>query len=139
MQVNTRILGVLLLACIVAGCDDDDTPTTPTPPTTSVTETFTGQVKSSGSATHTFSTASGGQVKATLKAIGADNTLVVSFALGNWTGTACSVVLANDLATGGSVLQGTMTGIGSLCARIGDVGNIVAGQSVDYTIEVVHP
>ena len=139
MQVYTRILGVMLLACIVGGCDDDDSPQTPTAPPTTVTETFTGRVTSSGSATHTFSTSTSGQVRATLKTIGADNTLVVSFALGNWTGSACSVVLANDAATGGAVLSGTMTGIGNLCARIGDVGNIAAGQTADYSIEVVHP
>src|SRR5687768_8150048 len=135
---NGRVLGVLLLALAAAACDDEVT-TPPTTPTPAVTETFAGVVTQNGAVTHSFSTSGGGAVTATLKTIGADNTLVVSFALGTWTGTACSVVLANDLATGGAVLTGTMTGAGALCARIGDVGNIAAGTNAAYTIEVVHP
>ena len=133
-----RLFMILLVAGGAAGCDDD-TPTTPTTPTVFVTETFTGSVGQNGSATHNFSTATSGAVTATLKTIGTDNTLVVSFALGTWTGSACSVVLANDAATGGALLSGTMTGAGTLCARIGDVGNIAAGQAATYTIEVTHP
>jgi hypothetical protein len=137
--LSGRILAILLLAGMAAGCDDEVT-TPPTTPTVPVTVTFTGQVEKSGSATHNFSMTTSGAVTATLKSIGTDNTLVVSFALGTWTGSACSVVLANDAATGGAVLgPGTMTGAGTLCARIGDVGNIPAGQTAAYTIEVTHP
>ena len=42
-------------------------------------------------------------------------------------------------ATGGAVLSGTMTGLGTLCARVSDVGNMGTGQQAAYTIEVVHP
>ena len=92
-----------------------------------------------GAATHNFDVGSSGSVTALLKTIGSDNTVVVSFALGTWTGSACSIVLANDGATGGAILNGTMTGIGTLCARVSDVGNLAAGAEVPYTIEVVHP
>jgi hypothetical protein len=126
------------VACAAAGCDDD-TPTIPITPTVPVTETFTGQVAQSGSSMHTFSTTSSGAIAATLKAIGSDNTLVVSFALGTWTGSACSLVLENPAATGGALLTGTMTGAGTLCVRVGDQGNIAAGQPASYTIEVTHP
>jgi hypothetical protein len=104
-----------------------------------VTETFTGQVVQSGSSIHNFSTSSSGAIVATLKAIGTDNSLVVSFALGTWTGSACSLVLENPAATGGAILTGTMTGAGTLCVRVGDQGNIAAGQPASYTIEVTHP
>ena len=139
MQLNKRLVAALLLACasVVAACDDEAQPTTPTP--VIVTETFVGSVAASGAATHDFSTTTSGSVKATLRAIGTDYTLVVSFALGSKVGEACSITLANDAATGGSVLQGTMTGAGTLCARISDVGNIPAGQRADYRIEVEHP
>ena len=136
---DKRFIGILVLACTVAACDDDATPTTPTTPAPTVTETFTGMLSQNGAVTHNFSVAAPGQVTATLKAIGTDNTLVISFSLGNWTGTACSVVLASDTATGGHILSGPMTGAGTLCARVGDVGNIAAGTSAPYTIEVVHP
>jgi hypothetical protein len=136
--LNGRIFAILLVACGVAGCDDDIT-TTPTTPTAPITETFTGQVTQSGSSMHNFSTSASGAIVATLKAIGTDNTLVVSFALGTWTGSACSLVLENPAATGGAVLTGTMTGAGTLCVRVGDQGNIPANQPASYTIEVTHP
>jgi len=135
---NGRLFAIVLLACFVAACDDD-TPTIPTPIVTTVTQTFTGVVTQNGASSHNFDVGGAGAVVATLKAIGTDNTLVVSFALGTWTGTACSLVLANDAATGGAVLTGTMTGVGTLCARVGDVGNVAAGNGAEYTIEVVHP
>jgi hypothetical protein len=96
-------------------------------------------VTQNGATTHNFDVGAAGAVSATLKSIGTDNTLVVSFSLGTWTGSACSIVLANDAATGGAVLTGTMTGLGTLCARVGDVGNVAAGNGAAYTIEVVHP
>jgi hypothetical protein len=136
---SLRILAVAILAGAVAACDDDTTPTTPTGPAPTVTDTFTGSIGPNGSSTHNFTTAAAGPVTATLKTIGTDNTLVVSFQLGNWSGTACSIVLGNDAATGGHVLSGTMTGAGNLCVRVGDVGNIAAGASASYSVEVVHP
>lgn len=139
--LNRRLLGALLLVCAVAGCDDEPTiPTAPTPGPP-VTDTFTGAVAQNGAGTHDFAVATGGAVTATLKTIGADNTLVVGFSLGNWNSTAssCSIVLANDAATGGSVLTGTMSASGSLCVRIYDVGNVPAGSPASYSVEVVHP
>jgi hypothetical protein len=133
-----RLFAILLAASGVAACDDD-TPTIPVTPTVPVTETFTGQVAQSGSSIHNFSTSSSGAIVAILKEIGTDNTLVVSFSLGTWTGSACSVVLENPAATGGAQLQGTMTGAGTLCVRVGDQGNIPANRPASYTIEVTHP
>ena len=136
---NKRLFAIVLLACLAAACDDDN-PTLPNTPTVlPKTESFSGVVTQNGAQTHNFDTGAAGAVTAVLKNVGADNTLIVSFALGTWTGTACSIVLANDAATGGAILTGTMTGIGTLCARVGDVGNVPSGPGVAYTIEVVHP
>ena len=135
---NNRLFAIVLLAGLAAACDDEIT-TTPITPTLPKTETFTGVVTQNGAATHNFEVGGGGAVTAVLKSIGADNSLVVSFALGTWTGSACSVILANDGATGGAILNGTMTGIGTLCTRVSDVGNVASGAQVPYTIEVVHP
>ena len=138
MVFNKKSLVIVLLACAVVACDDDPTPTTPTPNPT-VTETFAGTIAANGAATHSFSVSASGTVRATLKAIGADNTLVVSFALGNWFADACSIVLARDDATGAAVLSGTMTGAGTLCVRVSDIGNIQQGQTAAYTVEIEHP
>jgi hypothetical protein len=137
---DKRLLGILLLASVVGACDDTATPVTPTPADPK-TETFTGSITQNGASTHDFAVSAGGAVTATLKAIGTDNTLVVGFSVGNWNSTAssCSIILANDAATAGAFHSGTMTAVGSLCVRIYDVGNIVAGTAVTYTIEVVHP
>ena len=138
--LNSRVLAVLLLAFAVSACDDDP-PTTPTPTPTIVIDTFTGALSQNGASTHSFSVSAVGAVKATLKTAGADNTLVVGFSLGTWNTVteSCSIVLANDAATVGSVLQGTMTGAGTLCVRMYDVGNVAAPNTAPYTVEVEHP
>ena len=135
---NKRLIAIVLLAFVAAACDDDD-PITPLTPTVPKTESFSGVLVQNRSEMHNFDVGAAGSVVATLKAIGSDNTLVVNFALGTWTGSACSIVLENPGATGGAILNGTMTGIGTLCARVGDIGNVPAGPGVTYTIEVVHP
>jgi len=138
MVFNKKLLSVVLLSCALVACDDETTPIAPGP-NEPVTETFQGTVAASGAATHSFTVSASGTVRATLKEIGSNNTLVMSFALGNWFADACSVVLANDAATGGAVLSGTITNGGTLCTRISDIGNIPPGQTARYTIEIEHP
>lgn len=136
--LSKRFPVVLLLAFALAACDDSTSPTNPSEPVF-VTDTYTGSVTQNGAATHAFKTTGAGAVTATLKQIGADNTLVVGFALGTFVNDACNVVLANDVATGDAVLKGTMTGAGDLCVRVYDVGNVAAGTTAAYTVEVTHP
>jgi hypothetical protein len=133
-----RVLLVLVLAVGAAACDDEP-PTAPTPPAP-VTETFSGSVPPNGAQTHSFATAGSGTVTATLKSIAPDPALVIGFSLGNWipTSSTCQVILANDTATVGAIHSGTMSGIGNLCVRVYDVGNIAANPAA-YTVEVVHP
>jgi hypothetical protein len=133
-----RLVLLASLAFGVAACDDE-VPTTPTTPTDPVTETFSGSLTRNGAATHNFRATGAGTVTATLRTIGGDNTLVVGFSMGTWNGTACSIVLANDAATGNSFHTGSMTAAGDLCVRVYDVGNIAAGTTAAYSIEVVHP
>lgn len=139
--VTRRLLGVMVLACAAAACDTE--PLLPFIPTASepVTETFSGQVTRNDAKTHSFTVSRAGSVTATLRTIGSNNSLVVGMSLGTWnTATSsCSIVLANDAATGGAVLTGTMTAAGSLCLRIYDVGNIAPGVNAAYSVEVTHP
>ncbi len=137
---TVRVALVGVLACGVAACDDE-VPTTPTGPSNPVTETFSGRVTQNGAETHNFATASSGAVTATLKDLAPDSSLVIGFSLGNWnpTTSVCQITLANDAATGGSVLSGSMSsGAGNVCVRVYDVGNIAATPAA-YTVEVVHP
>jgi hypothetical protein len=132
------MLLVIVVAAGAAACDDE-TPTTPTTPAPTVTDTFSGNVNQNGAQTHSFSTAAGGRVTATLKQVAPDSALVVGFDLGSWNGSSCLIVLRNATATTGAVLTGTMSGIGELCVSVYDVGNISATSPAAYTVEVVHP
>ena len=133
---TTRLLLVALIGGAVAGCDDE-TPTSPNPTPIIVTETFTGSIGQNDAQTHQFSAGSSGAVVATLRSLVPDNALVVGFSLGNWNGNACQIVLANDEATAGAILNGTVSAAGNLCLRVHDVGNIT--NRAAYTVEVVHP
>ena len=141
------IPGILLLAVMAgaAGCNDNTTqtpttPTTPSGPGTSTTETFTGTLNMNGAASFPFTTASAGTVTAALT-VAPDSTQIMGLAIGAWTGSSCqlSSSIANDSATQGAVVTGTVTAAAVLCARVYDVGKVTAAQPVDYTITVVHP
>ena len=61
---------------------------------------------------------------------------VIGIALGTWSGTTCSIVLANDVSGLGSAVTGAVQGAGSLCARVYDVGKLTG--TATFTIEVSH-
>jgi hypothetical protein len=132
--------GLVLLALVAigaAGCDEETTPTTPTTPGPTVTESFTGALNRNGAVTFSFTVAATGQVTATLTELGS-SAVPVGVSLGNWNGTTCQIVLANDNAVQGTFVTGTMTGTGSLCVRIYDAsGNLET--AVPFKVDVVHP
>jgi hypothetical protein len=68
--------------------------------------------------------------------VGTIDTPVVGVALGTWSGTTCSVVLANDVSAAGSTVNGQVQGQGTLCARVYDVGKLTT--SATFTIDVTH-
>ena len=61
---------------------------------------------------------------------------VIGIALGTWSGTTCSIVLANDIAVEGSLVNGVVQGSGTLCARAYDVGRLLG--PADVTLELSH-
>src|SRR5687767_48515 len=114
-----------LVAMGAAGCDEETTPTTPTTPGPTVTESFTGALTRNGAVTFSFTVGATGQVTATLTELGS-SAIPVGVSLGNWNGTTCQIVLANDNAVQGTFVTGTMSGTGSLCVRLYDAsGNLV--------------
>ena len=127
-------IGLAVLA--LAGCNDPiTTPTTPTP--APVSETFTGSLTVRGGVTHSFSAATAGALTATLTNIGPDENPTVGLSLGTWNGSACAIVIRQDLAVRTTVVYGTVNQAGQLCVSIYDVGRIASPQ--DYEITVVHP
>ena len=126
-----------LVAAVLFTSACSNTPTTPsTPTTTTVTDTFSGTLSRNGASSYAFSVSAAGFVYATLTTV-ADSTTVVGLSLGTWTGTSCTVVLSNDQAVQGTTVTGSVTGIGTLCARVYDVGKVAS--PLDYQITVVHP
>lgn len=129
--------GLVALALTAAACGNSTT-TTPTTPTTTttVTDVFSGTLTRNGASSYAFSVSAAGVVYATLSTV-ADSSAVVGLSLGTWTGTSCTTVLSNDQAVLGTSITGSVTGIGTLCARVYDVGK--STTPLDYQISVVHP
>ncbi|MEQ1912350.1 MAG: hypothetical protein ABMA15_26245 [Vicinamibacterales bacterium] len=126
-----------LVAAVLFSSACSNTPTTPTTTTTeTVTDTFSGTLSRNGASSYAFSVATAGFVYATLTSV-ADSTTVVGLSLGTWTGTSCTVVLSNDQAVQGTTVTGSVTGLGTLCARVYDVGKVAS--PIDYQVTVVHP
>lgn len=63
-------------------------------------------------------------------------TTAIGLALGTWSGTTCTIVLANDITSVGALVSGVVQGAGTLCARVYDVGRL-QGPAI-FTIEVTH-
>jgi hypothetical protein len=140
MRSFLRAFPLLALAALgVAGCDDETTPpTTPTPPAATVTESFSGSLSKNGGVTFSFTVGATGQVTATLATLTAADGTKVGLSLGNWNGTTCQVVLANDNAIQGTFVTGTMSSAGSLCVRLYDAAGTVEGTA-SFRVDVVHP
>jgi hypothetical protein len=130
------VLALVMLGA--AGCDDEpELPTTPSNPTPTVTESFTGTLNRNGAQSFSFSVSANGQVTATLAEL-SSSSVPISIALGNWNGTTCQVVLANDNAIQGTFVTGSMSAAGNLCLRLSDAsGNLES--AVTFKVDVVHP
>jgi hypothetical protein len=144
-----RLMPVVLLLAVmgtVAGCNNDNNVTTPTTTTTTTTtptttETFSGTLNMNGAATYPFTAGAGGTVTATLTSVAPDSTVPIGLSLGSWTGSSCqlSSSIANDSATQGAVVTGTVTAAATLCARVYDVGKVPAAQPVNFSVSIAHP
>ena len=66
------------------------------------------------------------------------STITMGFDMGTYSGTTCTVSLANAAAVQGSILTATAATAGTFCVRVYDVGNIPAGSTVSFTVTVVH-
>jgi hypothetical protein len=140
MRSALKVIPLLALAALgVAGCDEETpTPTTPTTPAPTVTESFSGTLNRNGAAVFAFTVSATGQVTATLTTLTAADGTRVGLSLGNWNGTTCQVVLANDAAAQGTLVTGTMSSAGSLCVRLYDAGGTIEGTAT-FKVDVVHP
>jgi hypothetical protein len=139
-----KIAAMLAIALSAVSCSNSTSPsTTTTTAQQTVTDTFTGTLTRNGGTSFAFSVNAAGAVYATITAVtdsvtaAADTTTLVGLSLGTWTGSACTIVLSNDQALKGTTVTGAVSGTGTLCARVYDVGKVV--NPLDYQITVVHP
>ncbi len=131
------LAATVVAAMSAAACSNNNPITAPTvTPPTYVTDTFAGTLGRNGATTFPFSVSTQGTVVATLSSL-TDSTIVVGMSLGTWNGIACNILLANDQARQGVTMTGTASGIGTLCLRVYDVGNVV--DPLDYSVTVTHP
>jgi len=135
---------VAALALIASGCNNSNNSTGPTP--VLVTETFNGSVQQGGTDTpHTFTvTSDQTQLLAGFTAIGPSGT-VTSLGVGvaQWDTTSSTCGLnqpggQNNAATVGSTAISATAGAGAYCIRVFDGGNIPAGTTATYTLQVQH-
>jgi hypothetical protein len=137
LSSSTMVFVLMLAAGGAAACENNNTvvPTTPAAPTT--TDTFNGTVTVNGAVTHVFSSTQRGTVSATLTTMDPDASQTVGVSLGTWNGSSCQIILANDQATVGAGVLGTVSGVGNLCLRIYDVGKL--NRPENYSVQVSHP
>lgn len=137
---------VATVAMFACGDNNNLTPTSPSTPGCNLTTTqgctpltFTGSVNRNGAMTHNFSSTASGIVSATLTALGPDSSQVIGMSLGTFNGNVCSSVLSNDRSTQGTVVNGSVSSLGSLCVRVYDVGNITDAEPFTYEIAILVP
>ena len=100
-----------------------------------VTEVFEDALSPNGAKTYPFAAQAGGTVTVTLTFI--EPAVAVGLSLGTWNGQSCQIIIANDKAVAGTIVVGTASAIGNLCARIYDIGEVTG--TATYRISVFHP
>jgi len=136
-RVGRAVLAPCLVAAVMAtACGGvGDLPTdgpTPTP----TTENFAGTLQKNGAATFVFSEGVAGTITATLTTLSPQTDISLSFSIGTWDGTTCSVGVSNDAAIANSMLTGDAAP-GSFCVRVSDNGGKVSDKE-NVSVTVVH-
>jgi hypothetical protein len=139
------LLAVLALSAAACGGSSSSaatTPTTPTPTPTLVTEAFTGSIGQNGSAIHPFAVQSTGYtLLAGYTSLTPATQAALGLGIGAWDGTTstCGLNLTqNDASKSGSTAVTGTASAGNYCIRVYDGGNIAAGVTVGYSVQVQH-
>lgn len=140
------LASLIVLMVWVAACgsssSNSSTLTTPTATGTLSTDTFTGSIDQNGTAVFPFTvTTSGNSLLAGYTSISPASVAALGLGVGAWDATTstCSLnVSQNDTGRSGSTAISGTPNSGSYCLRIYDAGNIPAGVSASYTVQVQH-
>ena len=133
-----KVIALVGLAVLCAGCNLLPGSTSPTTPTTT-TETFSGTLSAQTSSFYAFTVAAAGTVSITLTTLSPTATVPVGLGIGTPSGTtSCTLSSFTSSAVAGSTPQITVTeNPGTYCAQIYDVGNITTPST--FSITIVHP
>lgn len=142
LYVPFRVAIVVVSAAVAACGSNSTTSTSPTATPTLVTDNFTGSIAQNGTAVHTFAvTSSGYTLLAGYTSLSPAAVTALGMGIGTWDAAAstCSLnLIQNDAARSGNTgLSGT-PGLGSYCLRVYDGGNVPAGTTVSYTVQIQH-
>ena len=145
----TWLLQIVMSVALVGtiACNKTETPTSPTtttPATTiaepTVAEEFVGTITVGGSSFYSFTVEQNGTVQITLANVGGTNvpsTVWLGLGIGVPAGEDCATTSAlNTQAATSAQLTGTYTP-GIYCARVHDIGNLVAPAT--FTVSIAHP
>lgn len=131
-----------LLGLLGCGSSSDSSSVITGPSPTVVTETFSGSLDQNGTALHTFTVANSGySLLAGFTSVAPSSITSLGIGIGSWDSTTstCGLNLTqNDAAKNGSTALSGTAGSGSFCIRVYDGGNIPAGTSASYTVQVQH-
>jgi hypothetical protein len=135
-----------LIGVVSAGCSSDSDSsalTAVTSPTATLsTETFSGSIGPNGSAVHAFTVKSTGYtLLAGYTSLSPTVVTSLGMGIGNWDSTTstCGLnVTQNDSARSGSTAITGTASAANYCIRVYDGGNIPAGTTVEYTLQVQH-
>jgi hypothetical protein len=128
----TRIAGLFFAIALLVGCGND-TPSSPTPTPTlaspSVTVTWEGTLAVGATRFYSFPVSQAGTVNLTLTSLtGSEGELStpVQISIGFPSGTGCTATSSATTVAGTDVQVSNTFDPGTKCARIADVGNLVA-------------
>jgi hypothetical protein len=129
----------------LAGCGSSSNAsalTTPTATATLATDTFSGSIEQNRTAVYPFTVTSAGYgLLAGYTSISPASVAALGLGIGSWdtTTSTCSLnVSQNDTGRSGSTALSGTPSTGSYCLRIYDAGNIPAGVTASYTVQVQH-
>jgi hypothetical protein len=142
---GTLAMAVVLLT-LTSACSKDDSPTAPTDTSTStvaaptISESFAGTLPVGGARFYAFTVVEYGTVNVTLTSVGGPNvpsTLWLGLGIGTPTAQECTTSTAVNTQSGSSPQVTGTYAPGIYCARVTDIGNLVAPAAFAVTID--HP
>ena len=120
----------LCLTLMSVGCSSSATSPDP------VTESFSGTLKASSNAWHSFTTSDSGSILIQLTALG-QPTIAVGLGLGVVSGSTCSLQYVQEGVTLTTQWATSVGDKGTYCLAIYDMGAV--NSSTTYTLRITHP